>query len=57
MSTSTFRTPLEVLQAAFSECNLEVLEAHEAERERFEQLDREREKNGSWAFDLGPVVD
>lgn len=54
---TTFRTPLEVLQAHVSERSLEVLDAHEAELEEFEQLDRERQQGGSWAENLGPVID
>jgi hypothetical protein len=54
---SAFHTPLEVLQAAQGYISLEVLDAREAELEELEQLDREREKGGSWAFDLGPVCD
>lgn len=54
---STFRTPLEVLQADISERSLEALDAHEAELEEFERVDRERQQGGSWAENLGPVID
>lgn len=54
---SQFHSPLEVLQAHISERSLEVLDAHEAELEEFERIDRERQQGGSWAEHLGPVVD
>jgi hypothetical protein len=53
----TFRTPLEVLQADISKRSLEALEAFEAELEEMERVDRERQQGGSWAENLGPVVD
>jgi hypothetical protein len=53
----TFRTPLEVLQAERSYVSLETLEAFEAELEEVERIDRERQQGGSWAENLGPVID
>lgn len=54
---TTFRTPLKVLQGERSYVSLEALEAHEAELDEMERVDRERQQGGSWAENLGPVID
>lgn len=54
---TTFRTPLEVLALENSYLGVEGHDALEAELEELERVDREREKGGSWAENLGPVVD
>jgi hypothetical protein len=54
---TTFRTPLEVLALENSDLGVEGHDAVEAELEELERIDREREKGGSWAENLGPVID
>jgi hypothetical protein len=52
-----FHSPLEVLQSDNSYLSLEVRDVIEAEVEELEWIEREREQGGSWAENLGPVVD